>query len=615
MTNWLRKKRVWMVAVILTVSLLVWFARGRQSTGGEDTPMFVVQKGNLQINVLQGGEIRALKNFEVKSEIELPTKILSLIPEGYRVNERDIKEGKVLVELDSSDIKDKIITHEIEFQTTVANYIDADEARAIQLSDNQSIVRDAEQALRFALMDFERYMGKDVAQNVLKSRRLPENLAALEEHTGKLNAEKARTKSLPTNAEDLEEKKAEADPLAEKDEQDKDKASAPDAADKKVAEQDQPQPSVDFLPYLLNDKLGDGEAEQKLRQVSSELLLHKSEQAVAEQSLAASEQLFAKKFIPKTTLENDKVNHDKAVLSVQTAGTQLDLFKKYEFPKQAQLYLSAYEEALKKLQRTLRANRSRMAQAESKFQTARRRYLVELERKENLERQAAACVIKATEPGLVSYGSKDANSQYRVEQIEEGAAVRFRQTILTIPNMDEMGVRVNIHESQVKKVRIGQACRITVDAEPGKALSGVVAELAVLPDSTSSRYTPNLKVYPANIHIDGTHDWLKPGMNAKVEIAVNELDDILLVPVQSIEVENDHYFTYIRNAGKLERREVKTGGFNDEFIEIKSGLNNGDQVALSLPKRSLLDMPEPIPSRKKDKGPAAAAPKKGLATR
>lgn len=608
MTKWLRKKTVWITAVALAAGASVWFTRSRQASSAEDTPMFVVQKGNLEINVLQGGEIRALKNHEVKSQIELPTKILSLIPEGYRITEKDIKEGKVLIELDSSDIKDKIITHEIEFQTTVANYIDADEARAIQFSDNQSLARDAEQAVRFALMDFERYMGKDVAHQVLKSRQLPEDLSALEERMGKLNAEKTTPKPLPTSPEEDAEKKESPDPASEKTEP---ADKAPERPIKAIAEQDEAPPTVDFLPYLLNDKLGDGEAEQKLRQLSNELLLHKSEQAVARQSLDASEQLFSKKFIPKTTLENDKVNFDKAVLAVQTADTSLDLFKKYDFPKQSQLFLSAFEETLKKFQRTLRANRARMAQAESKYQTARRRYLVELERKENLERQAAACIMRATEPGLVSYGSKDANSQYRAEQIEEGAAVRFRQTILTIPNMDEMGVRVAVHESQVKKVRIGQTCRITVDAEPGKTLTGVVAELAVLPDSTSSRYTPNLKVYPANIHIDGTHDWLKPGMNAKVEIQVNELDDILVVPVQSIEVENDHYYTYMRNGSKLERREVKTGGFNDEFIEIKSGLNSGDQVALAIPKRSILDVPEPNPVGKKDKGAA----KKGLAAR
>jgi multidrug efflux pump subunit AcrA (membrane-fusion protein) len=182
--------------------------------------------------------------------------------------------------------------------------------------------------------------------------------------------------------------------------------------------------------------------------------------------------------------------------------------------------------------------------------------------------------------------------------------------------MSAMSVSVSVHESQVKKVHLGQPCRVTVDAEPGKTLDGVVAQVAVLPDSTSSRYTPNLKVYPAVIHITGVHDWLKPGMNAKVEIIVNQLDDILYVPVQSIEVENDHYFTYVKDSGGLQRREVKTGQFNDEFIEITGGLALGEEVALALPKRQNLESnPEPTPAgpgKKKDsKGPAKE--KKGLA--
>ncbi len=163
--------------------------------------------------------------------------------------------------------------------------------------------------------------------------------------------------------------------------------------------------------------------------------------------------------------------------------------------------------------------------------------------------------------------------------------------------MSAMSASVSIHESQVKKIRLGQPCRIVVDAEPGKTLTGTLREMAVLPDSSSSRFTPNLKLYPAVVHIDGTHDWLKPGMNAKVDIIVNQLEDILYVPVQSIEVENDHYFTYVNKGGSLERREVKTGSFNDEFIEIQSGLSQEDQVALSIPKRQNLEnTSSPVPA-------------------
>jgi multidrug efflux pump subunit AcrA (membrane-fusion protein) len=174
--------------------------------------------------------------------------------------------------------------------------------------------------------------------------------------------------------------------------------------------------------------------------------------------------------------------------------------------------------------------------------------------------------------------------------------VRFRQTMLTIPDMSQMGVKVNIHESQVKKVHIGQRALVRVDAEPGKLLEGKVAELAILPDSSSSRYTPNLKVYPAIIHIDGYHPWLKPGMNAKAEIIVNQLADVLYVPVQSIEVDgDDHHFCYVSRGGSLERRSVVTGQFNDEFIEVQDGLQPGESVALTLPKKTELEDQAPHP--------------------
>jgi HlyD family secretion protein len=609
-----RSKKGLVTVGTLVIAGIVWFVTRSGSADVADVPLIPVQKGTLQINVLQGGEIRALQNHEVKSEIELPTKILSLIPEGYRITEQDVKDGKVLIELDSKDIKDKITQHEIDFQTTVATYIDADEARAIQTSDNLSLSRDAEQAMRFALMDFERYMGKAVGQAVLQSRKLPHNQTTLDSYVGRLNEFKPQ---MPVEDDKASTKPSAKDPLAITEVNDK-SADEPEDKGEKATGADEASPErIDFLQYLANDQLGDGEAQQKLRQLANDALLKKSEMTVAKAKLEASERLAAKDFITKTTLDNDKVNFDKADLAVQTADTQLDLFKKYEFPKQAEVFLSAYEEALKKLQRTLRANRSRMAQAESRFQTAKRRYEVELIRKEELERQYKAAVIKAPVPGLIAYGShQNRNSYNNNDAIEEGAAVRFRQTLLTIPDMAAMSVYVSVHESQVKKVRLGQACRITVDAEPGKTLDGTVAQVAVLPDSSSSRYTPNLKVYPAVIHISGIHDWLKPGMNAKVEIIVNQLDDILYVPVQSIEVENDHFFTYVKDGGVLQRREVKTGQFNDEFIEIRSGLALGEEVALSLPKRQNLESnPEPLPTsptkKPADKGPAKD--KKGLA--
>jgi multidrug resistance efflux pump len=580
------KPKTWITGAVVASALAAFFFLFRDgSADAEDVPVFVVERGDLEINVLQGGEIRALKNFEVKSEIETPTKILSLIPEGYLVTEEDVKDGKVLVELDNSDLKTRIQDHEIQFQTTVASYIEADEQREIQRSENQTLFRETKQFALFALMDFEKYLGKQAAAGVLKSSGLPENADTLDGFVGALEA----SANMPVLKEESETKTS---------------AKAGGAKAKGGAKGAVEDKRTNFIAHLDNNKLEDGEAQQKLRQLNDEMLLHQGEEALAKQNVEASEKLAAKSFITKTALQTDQVNLEKVTLSVKTASTQLDLFRKYEFPKQCETFLSAYREALNKLQRTVRANRSKMAQVESKFQTAKRRYEMELAKKEDLDRQLKACLIKAQVPGLVAYGDLDSSSYSRYsEPVEEGATVRIRQTILTIPDMTQMGVRLNVHESQVKKVRIGQEAIVRVDAEPGRGLEGSVAELAVLPDSASTRYTPNVKVYPCTVHIRGSHDWLKPGMNAKVEIIINHLADVTYVPVQSIEVEDDRHFCYVQSGGSLERRAISTGLFNDDFIEVRSGLNPGEMVALAPPVRLTPDAPS------KDEEPADAQPK------
>lgn len=562
------------IAGVSALALVGWWSMSGGGAAAEKVPTFIVQRGPLEINVLQGGEIRALENNEVKSEIEIPTKILSLIPEGYMITEEDVKDGKVLIELDNTDLKTKIETHEIEFQTTVSSYIEADENREIQRSENQTLVRDTKQVGVFALMDFEKYLGREVTGAILTAAKLPPDVEAFEKYADVLESQ-ANT---PVDSEASLGKRGSADKAVAK-------RSLMNAVESEM---------IDFAPFLEQKGQSDGEAQQKLRQLEDDLLLHRSELALAKQKVESSKRLAEKKFVTAALLENDQVSFDKVELSVKTAETALALFKKYEFSKQCATYLAAYREALNKLQRTIRANRSRMAQAETKFSTAKRRYEMELARRENLELQLKACVIKSPQAGLVAYGDLNASSSYNYNNsIEEGATVRLRQTLLTIPDMSQMGVRVNVHESQIKKVRIGQPVKVRVDAEPGKELDGRVAELAVLPDSSSSRYTPNLKVYPCTIHINGYHPWMKPGMNAKVEIIVDQLADVLYVPVQSIEVDDDHHFCYISNNGALERREISTGLFNDEFIEVRDGLKGGEAVALALPKKAETDMGGP----------------------
>src|SRR6185503_5563240 len=113
----------------------------------------------------------------------------------------------------------------------------------------------------------------------------------------------------------------------------------------------------------------------------------------------------------------------------------------------------------------------------------------------------------------------------------------------------------------------------------------------------------DLKVYQTVVTIEGTHTWLKPGMSAKVEILVNELADVIYVPLQAIKEDSGKQFCSVVS-GRTQLREVQIGDFNDEFIEIKGGLQEGERVALRSPQIETKSTNDKAPEKKNENPPA-----------
>ncbi|PYM11069.1 MAG: hypothetical protein DME18_14960, partial [Verrucomicrobia bacterium] len=343
---------------------------------------------------------------------------------------------------------------------------------------------------------------------------------------------------------------------------------------------------VDFSKYARIEVLGDGEAKQKLRKFEDDLQVAQKELGQARSTLEGTKRLFERGFVTKIDLERDEIAYENARLKVQTADTARDLFLKYEFRKSAEESLSKYVEAARKLDRARKAAVSKLAQAEAKLKSAQGQYNVQLRQRNDFNDQLEKCVMRAKKTGLVVYGGGGEEMFYYggQEPIREGATVRERQAIITIPDMTKMSVKVKIHESYIKKIKKGLKVRITVDAFPDTILDGEVTKVGVLPDSQNRWMNPDLKVYLTTITINGTYDWIKPGMSAKVEILVDHLNDVTYVPIQAVAPSEGKQVCYVARGLKPEKREVEVGQFNDEFIEIKKGLKEGEKVLLRPPE-------------------------------
>ncbi len=511
-----------LIAIIAGVRYL-WEQRVDVPSGAT----FTAFTGPMEISVLEGGSIEARDSLQIQSEVQGTTRILTLIEEGYSITPEDVEKGLVLVELDSKELVDKQLSQELEYQSSSAALTEATEQYEIQLNQNESNIKAAELEVHFARMDLDKYLGEQLALKLLEQLKLTD-----------------------TSEESLSEKR--------------------DVA------------AIDFTQYAHPEKLGDGEARQKLRQLEDELALSIQDLGLAENKLEGTKRLFEREFVMKTQLDTDESGYNRKLIARQSAETSRDLFIKYEFPKQAQKLLSDYEESLRKLVRAQKLATSTIAQSEAKKNSAQVRHQLQTRKRDELNTQIEKCTIRAPRTGLVVYGTGEQN--YRSDPIEEGATVRERQVLLTIPDTSVMAVRVQVHESFVKKVRPGQKARIRVDAYPNEQLSGEVYRIAVLPDSQNRWLSPDLKVYSTVIHINGEYDWLKPGMSAEAEIIIDVLEKALQVPVNAVHVVNGQTVCYVSGLLEVEPRSVKTGEYNISFIEIKEGLQPGESVMLRAPR-------------------------------
>lgn len=517
-----KNKRIILIsgAVVLIIVLAVYIAGGRQKSQITDRTIqltsHTVTRGDLIISVTESGDIKAIDSTDIKSEVEGRTSIISIVDEGTIITEDDVKNGKVLAELDSSSIRESLAQQEVTFSNAQADYEEAKESLEIRIKQNESDIKSGEMNERFALMDFKKYLGETLANSVFDEG-----------------------------------------------------AAAPE--------------SIDYQALLADDRLS-GEALQELKGLSNDISLTESELNRAKKRLEGTERLFEKEYVAEMELIADRLDvqslearHEKAIIA-------LELFKLYGFPKRTQELLANYHEATRELDRTEAGARSRLAQEQAKLRNKEATFNLQKERLEKYQAQYKACIIKAPVPGQVVYGSSmlDARQRSR-ELIEVGAEVRERQRIISIPDTSQMKVEIKVHETWIGKIQPGQAARISISAFPDKTFNGIVLRKAPLADPQNWR-SPDLKVYATDVAIEGNHDFIKTGMSARVEVIIDRLQNVLTVPIQAVIAFEGKKYCYLYRSGGPVRQQVETGQFNANFVEIKSGLTEGDNVLLNPPR-------------------------------
>ncbi|UCE46778.1 MAG: HlyD family efflux transporter periplasmic adaptor subunit [Phycisphaerales bacterium] len=523
----LKRRPSWLIVPVVVLAamsfvFLRWLRSPATSSLGGAGSTFAARRGDLVITVTESGSIRARQTIDIRSEVYGEATIISLVPEGTYVTQQDVDAGKMLVELDSSSLEERLKEEEKGLASDEATLTEAQEEYHIQENQNESDITAAKLAVQFGLLDLQNYLGKTVA------RRLLEELA------GDPN------------------EMIEVVTLAE------------------------------FLGEPNN--LG-GEALQMQKQYENDILLAQGQLDKVTDVFEGTQKLHDANYASALDLKSAQLDVERYRIQKESAEEALRLYKLYTLPKQALNLLSIYREAGHELRRTEARARSRMAQAQARLSNAEEDVTESREDVQRRRRQVVACTIRAPAPGLVVYSSS--GESYRFEErgpIQEGGKVFQRQKIISLPNTAEMVVEVRVHEASVDKVRPGQRATIIAEPFPDQIFYGEVLSVAPLPDPQRGYLSPDVKVYTTKVSIEDSQTSLRPGMSAKVEILVDQLDDVLMVPVQVVARRAGRKVCYVATDTGPEEREVQTGAFNDNFVEIVAGLEAGENVLLNPPR-------------------------------
>jgi len=162
---------------------------------------------------------------------------------------------------------------------------------------------------------------------------------------------------------------------------------------------------------------------------------------------------------------------------------------------------------------------------------------------------------------------------------KEGENAENGKTLCTIFDLSSLTITLHVDELDIRSIAVGQSATVTADAVPETTYQGVITEISI-----NGTAAGGVTTYPVTVRIDET-EGLLPGMNADVSIVVSENKQVLTLPAEAVEtagrvlVKNADGSTGENAPAGYRYVKVEIGVSDDNYVEILSGLAEGDEVS------------------------------------
>ncbi len=313
-----------------------------------------------------------------------------------------------------------------------------------------------------------------------------------------------------------------------------------------------------------------------LRQQQDQLAFDANEVEKRREQVETQRRLAAKGLVPQTDVERQETALQAAEFALQKAKSDYEL-------QQTQVAADTNQRARRVTNTNRDMSRTRgwterdMRMSGNKVDNLK----LQLDR---AQEDLARTVLRAPASGLVMLSSLggwvgDSHPPRLGDYVSQG------REVAQIVNLDRLQVKIELDQTQITGVHMGQAAEVTIDALPGKVFSGKITSIG-----QNARRAPvqgwfgnsSAATFPVTVDLPPTGKALiRPGMRANVRIVVRTIKGAILVPTGGVFRHNGASVVYVDRGGRFVRTPVTVGESNGDYLAITRGLSAGARLALN----------------------------------
>lgn len=180
-------------------------------------------------------------------------------------------------------------------------------------------------------------------------------------------------------------------------------------------------------------------------------------------------------------------------------------------------------------------------------------------------------------------------------QVITSAAAQNGGTLLgEVADLSVLMVRTNINEIDVARLKMGDVATVRVDSIRAELMTGAIKRISTSANESSVDRT---RVFPVDVWIEDSDARLRPGMSATVMFTLARVEDTLALPLSAVfSTAEAVRYVFQKNNERFTAHPVETGIADVRRVQILSGLNSGDEVALTRPLEFDGEIPVPPPA-------------------